>query len=180
MLHLGVSRCKMCQNQKAFHLWAGEIFVLNFIPCVCVLYVLERARALQFSFLVELIAGGKCKLYEASATPDSLFSSLCRKLCVWLWHLIRTSWLVVRRKGRGGIYRGKKCKKRKSKSLSLPLVVRPVCIDHSFSEWTPLRKSQSASSFVFRRVDASASCKEYYFNVFWVKKKVTLEDDDFS
>lgn len=147
------------------------IFCAELYPvCVCVLCMLERARAFQFSFLVEVIASGKCKLYEASATPDSLFSSLCRKLCVWLWHLIRTSWLVVRRKGRGGNYRGKKCKKRKSKSLSLPLVVRPVCIDHSFSEWTPLSKSQSASSFVFRRVDVSASCKEYYFNVFWVKK----------
>jgi len=56
--------------------------------CISSIYV-KKKRAFQSSSLVELIATGKYKLYEASATPESLFSSLCRKLCMWLWHLIK-------------------------------------------------------------------------------------------
>lgn len=71
MLHLGVNCC-LYQNQNAFHLWAGEIFVLDFILCVCfLLYMLKGVRAFQFSSLVEVISTGKCRLYKASATPDS-------------------------------------------------------------------------------------------------------------
>lgn len=55
-----------------FHLRA-EIFVLDFIVCVCfLLYMLKGARTFQFSFLIKLISTGKCRLCEASATPESL------------------------------------------------------------------------------------------------------------
>lgn len=128
--------CEICQNQKVFQLWAGEFFVLHFIPCVCfLLYMLKGARAFQSSFLVEVIATGKCKQYEASTTPDSLFFSPCRRLCVWLWHLIKINgWWWGERKEKV------QKKDKQISSWSHSFVVRPVCLDHSFSEETPLSK----------------------------------------
>lgn len=143
MLHLHVNYCKMWQNQNVFHLWAGEIFVLIFILCVYfLLYMLKGARAFQFSSPVEVISAEKCRLYEASAAPDSLLLDLCRKLCVWLWHLIKVhGWWWGKRSGGEKPCKGKKCKKKKW------IFLISVCLDYSFSEW--MRVSKMSESWWF-------------------------------
>lgn len=91
--------------------------------CVFVFFsVLKGARAFQFSSLVEVISTEKCRLCEARATPVSLFLGLCRKLCIWLWRLIKVhGWWWGKRRGKKRPVRGKSAKIRSECLLDLCL-----------------------------------------------------------